>query len=61
MKVVATRDVCYQGKWHKAGDCFECSESDFAGLEVAGVEKYKHKKVEKKDRAIKEVKSREEG
>jgi hypothetical protein len=58
MKVVATRKVCYQGTWYKAGEDFECREGDFAGLEVAGVEIYKEKKVEKKDRAIKDFKER---
>ena len=59
MKVVATRKVLYQGTWYKAGENFECSDSDFAGLEMAGVEKYSEKKVQKKDRAIKDFKARD--
>jgi len=58
MKVVATRKVCYNGKWYDAGECFECAEHDFNGLVPAGVEAYKENKVKKADRAIKEVKER---
>jgi hypothetical protein len=58
MKVLATRKVLYQGKWYEAGEDFECREGDFDGLAVAGVERYKEKKVEKKDRAIKDFKER---
>ena len=52
MKVLATRKVLYQGTWYKAGENFECREGDFDGLAAAGVEAYKEKKAEKKDRAI---------
>jgi hypothetical protein len=58
MKVLATRKVCYQGKWYKAGEDFDCREGDFDGLAAAGVEAYKEKKAEKKDRAIKDFKER---
>jgi hypothetical protein len=58
MKVIATRKVFYNGNWYKTGEDFECAERDFAGLEAAGVEAYKEKKAEKKDRAIKDFKER---
>ena len=58
MKVVATRKVFYAGKAYNTGDVFECAEHDFPGLEPAGVEEYKEKKVNKLDKAQKEFKKR---
>jgi len=58
MKVVATRKVCYSGKWYKAGEEFECSHDDYVGLKSAGVEEYKAKEVKKSDKAAKEYKTR---
>lgn len=54
MKVVATRSVCYEGVWYKAGESFDCNPKHFASLEAAGVETYKEKKSHKKDRAVKD-------
>ena len=58
MKVVATRKVCYLGKWYKAGEEFECSHDDYVGLKSAGVEEYKDKEFKKSDKAAKEYKTR---
>lgn len=59
MKVVATRKVCYLGKWYKAGEEFECSHDDYVGLKAAGVEEYKEKKVKKSNKTIKNFVTRE--
>jgi len=60
MKVVATRKVCYSGKWYKAGEEFECSHDDYVGLKSAGVEEYKEKKIEKANKSMKKFATREE-
>lgn len=59
MKVVATRKVLYQGKWYDAGDEFECQASDYNGLNAAGVEEYKEKKIEKANKSMKKFATRE--
>jgi hypothetical protein len=59
MKVLATRDVCYLGKWYKAGESFECSANDFNGLKSAGVEEYKEKKVKRSNKTIENFVTRE--
>ena len=59
MKVVATRKVQYRGKWYNAGDEFECQASDYAGLNAAGVEEYKEKKVKKSNKTIENFVTRE--
>jgi hypothetical protein len=58
MKVVATRKVCYQGTWYKAGDEFVCHPDHYASLEPAGVEHYKEVVKKKLDKSIKEIKTR---
>jgi hypothetical protein len=58
MEVVATRKVFFQGQWYKAGDCFHCSESDFANLEPQGVELAKGQSKAKRDKAEKEFSKR---
>jgi hypothetical protein len=59
MKVVATRKVFYSGSWYSAGDEFECKDSDFPGLEVAGVEKSQGKAEKPIDRSVKKYKKRD--
>jgi hypothetical protein len=58
MEVVATRKVCYQGTWYKAGDEFTCNPKDYAGLEAAGVEQSSGAAKKKSDKAEKELKTR---
>ena len=58
MEVVATRAVCYLGKWYKAGETFECNPKDYAGLEAAGVEKAENAKPKKENKAAKDLKTR---
>lgn len=58
MEVIATRDVFYNGTWHKAGDTFNCDEDDYAGLEAAGVERSEGKAPAKADKAEKDLKTR---
>ena len=58
MKVVATRKVCYQGTWYKAGEDFICNPKDYAGLSAAGVEEYKEIIKKKSDKAEKDIKIR---
>lgn len=61
MKVIATKTVYFRSERYEAGDVIECNENEFkAILQPFGCELHEEKKIkQKEDRAIKELKSRD--